>query len=130
MLVINGIKLQKSIASQAQAKCFKRDHFRWLYIAQIHIASQFFNEPGLLFLLWCFEKQVFTADLIDNFIDEARSDLTIGPENSNSTRFSCFANHFPGACFQDRKSTRLNSSHVAISYAVFCLKKKTSLPRR
>src|SRR5215208_7752586 len=28
---------------------------------------------------------------------------------------------------QDRKSTRLNSSHVAISYAVFCLKKKNKL---
>src|SRR5690625_6547233 len=28
----------------------------------------------------------------------------------------------------DRKSTRLNSSHVAISYAVFCLKKKKTLP--
>src|SRR5215475_7000044 len=28
----------------------------------------------------------------------------------------------------DRKSTRLNSSHVKISYAVFCLKKKKSLP--
>src|SRR5690349_24057100 len=27
---------------------------------------------------------------------------------------------------QDRKSTRLNSSHVEISYAVFCLKKKNS----
>src|SRR5699024_12594044 len=27
---------------------------------------------------------------------------------------------------QDRKSTRLNSSHVSISYAVFCLKKKTT----
>src|SRR5690625_5389875 len=27
-------------------------------------------------------------------------------------------------CTADRKSTRLNSSHVAISYAVFCLKKK------
>src|SRR5207244_12098154 len=27
-------------------------------------------------------------------------------------------------CFQDRKSTRLNSSHQIISYAVFCLKKK------
>src|SRR5699024_12538701 len=26
--------------------------------------------------------------------------------------------------WQDRKSTRLNSSHVSISYAVFCLKKK------
>src|SRR5437870_8277936 len=31
-----------------------------------------------------------------------------------------------GARQLDRKSTRLNSSHVAISYAVFCLKKKTS----
>src|SRR5438874_4120259 len=28
---------------------------------------------------------------------------------------------------QDRKSTRLNSSHVEISYAVFCLKKKKRL---
>src|SRR5690554_7194491 len=28
---------------------------------------------------------------------------------------------------QDRKSTRLNSSHVRISYAVFCLKKKTQI---
>src|SRR2546430_8103986 len=27
-------------------------------------------------------------------------------------------------CFSDRKSTRLNSSHSQISYAVFCLKKK------
>src|SRR2546427_6814982 len=30
----------------------------------------------------------------------------------------------------DRKSTRLNSSHSQISYAVFCLKKKTNRPRR
>src|SRR5207253_10580450 len=28
---------------------------------------------------------------------------------------------------RDRKSTRLNSSHVAISYAVFCLKKKKKI---
>src|SRR5690625_5141242 len=32
----------------------------------------------------------------------------------------------PPATPSDRKSTRLNSSHVAISYAVFCLKKKTN----
>src|SRR5207253_8810575 len=31
---------------------------------------------------------------------------------------------------KDRKSTRLNSSHVAISYAVFCLKKKNERPDR
>src|SRR2546426_4744626 len=38
----------------------------------------------------------------------------------------------PGAPGRDRKSTRLNSSHLVISYAVFCLKKKkknTTPPR-
>src|SRR2546422_4148548 len=33
-------------------------------------------------------------------------------------------NTFPGLVHTDRKSTRLNSSHGYISYAVFCLKKK------
>src|SRR5256885_7649683 len=31
------------------------------------------------------------------------------------------------AAFIDRKSTRLNSSHLVISYAVFCLKKKNKI---
>src|SRR3712207_8834249 len=34
-------------------------------------------------------------------------------------------NHLPRRPWRDRKSTRLNSSHANISYAVFCLKKKT-----
>src|SRR5258705_4084440 len=34
------------------------------------------------------------------------------------------------APLSDRKSTRLNSSHLGISYAVFCLKKKKDRPRR
>src|SRR5690606_41592672 len=34
------------------------------------------------------------------------------------------APNIPRGCGGDRKSTRLNSSHVKISYAVFCLKKK------
>src|SRR5688572_31094556 len=37
-----------------------------------------------------------------------------------------WAGHAPGTVFKDRKSTRLNSSHSQISYAVFCLKKKTT----
>src|SRR5256885_3785003 len=37
------------------------------------------------------------------------------------------ASHRPG---RDRKSTRLNSSHLVISYAVFCLKKKEDAIRR
>src|SRR5256885_10440572 len=33
---------------------------------------------------------------------------------------------WPDLYFTDRKSTRLNSSHLVISYAVFCLKKKNN----
>src|SRR5256885_12518311 len=33
-------------------------------------------------------------------------------------------------CTSDRKSTRLNSSHLVISYAVFCLKKKKKRPMK
>src|SRR5256885_10077582 len=36
-------------------------------------------------------------------------------------------NSLLGVLREDRKSTRLNSSHLVISYAVFCLKKKNSL---
>src|SRR5256885_9243291 len=52
------------------------------------------------------------------------------PSPANRTRRSVKDNHRPfGATFlrrssRDRKSTRLNSSHLVISYAVFCLKKK------
>src|SRR5947207_7119035 len=38
------------------------------------------------------------------------------------------ARRAPASLAQDRKSTRLNSSHTVISYAVFCLKKKKSTP--
>src|SRR3989442_10385583 len=47
--------------------------------------------------------------------DRAMDDLTKGGR-LDSTIY--------GIWYQDRKSTRLNSSHVRISYAVFCLKKK------
>src|SRR5207253_4749681 len=43
------------------------------------------------------------------------------PENARADRPADFA--------IDRKSTRLNSSHVAISYAVFCVKKKKDADR-
>src|SRR5215204_4088876 len=39
-------------------------------------------------------------------------------------RRQCFAEPTSVLRRQDRKSTRLNSSHTVISYAVFCLKKK------
>src|SRR5437868_12756940 len=39
-------------------------------------------------------------------------------------------NSMAGNLTGDRKSTRLNSSHVSISYAVFCLKKKSQMNAR
>src|SRR3712207_8516755 len=38
---------------------------------------------------------------------------------------ACATKYTAGVVLLDRKSTRLNSSHANISYAVFCLKKKT-----
>src|SRR6266571_3066581 len=60
----------------------------------------------------------------------------LGPETTqrvNQFPFRGGADHFtlaaPTALPRDRKSTRLNSSHMSISYAVFCLKKKTTRAR-
>src|SRR3712207_6869103 len=50
----------------------------------------------------------------------------VGAEMVRPDTLRRFADAFQGAGFRpkDRKSTRLNSSHANISYAVFCLKKK------
>src|SRR2546430_12318433 len=46
-------------------------------------------------------------------------------ENATASRvLECISNHDAMRVLADRKSTRLNSSHSQISYAVFCLKKK------
>src|SRR5690625_5327980 len=47
-----------------------------------------------------------------------------GNKQFHRTNLSPNSNLFKTAVYLDRKSTRLNSSHVAISYAVFCLQKK------
>src|SRR5439155_17691862 len=50
----------------------------------------------------------------------------LGRPRHQGARGTCFGicQSSRRATSRDRKSTRLNSSHVAISYAVFCLKKK------
>src|SRR5438034_7077412 len=52
-------------------------------------------------------------------------DLVIRTDQPSDYLFAaCGANSDQAVIFRDRKSTRLNSSHTVISYAVFCLKKK------
>src|SRR3712207_9499890 len=50
-------------------------------------------------------------------------DKPMGPD-VDFAKISEMTEGFSGADTRDRKSTRLNSSHANISYAVFCLKKK------
>src|SRR5690554_7287440 len=64
------------------------------------------------------EFNVATIEMIGNYAGETHGD-TDGYHTSNDF-FEARLFH----AFLDRKSTRLNSSHVRISYAVFCLKKK------
>src|SRR5256885_4516345 len=55
-------------------------------------------------------------------------DVPVGDLLRSGGYFSGGANSRPSRVHRDRKSTRLNSSHLVISYAVFCLKKKTDTP--
>src|SRR5204863_8163251 len=56
-----------------------------------------------------------------------RADAHLAPAHAHERadlRLPLRASGQPARVREDRKSTRLNSSHVEISYAVFCLKKK------
>src|SRR5690625_6659668 len=55
---------------------------------------------------------------------ECLADSGLGPGVGGARVVVWFPALEPTLDSGDRKSTRLNSSHVAISYAVFCLKKK------
>src|SRR5438876_3987175 len=70
----------------------------------------FFNYPP--------PPELYTLSLHDALPISTRSGSRPGP------RTSCCAISPTPATSTDRKSTRLNSSHPSISYAVFCLKKK------
>src|SRR5439155_16184358 len=62
-------------------------------------------------------------------VEEERGDVGLGDELDARLRLEHVGGRVElrGDGEGDRKSTRLNSSHVAISYAVFCLKKKTNI---
>src|SRR5437899_10110542 len=62
--------------------------------------------------------------LITKFIDPAAEILYVPAGQVLDTARRQDADSFDAPGARDRKSTRLNSSHLGISYAVFCLKKK------
>src|SRR5262245_63521508 len=61
-------------------------------------------------------------------LEVANSSHTLSAEELKASGVDAAEQHDRNASIdlhEDRKSTRLNSSHLGISYAVFCLKKKT-----
>src|SRR5438067_5425204 len=62
--------------------------------------------------------------LLDDFRNDVPADYLAGFPWHPHRGIETITYVLSGTVEQDRKSTRLNSSHVSISYAVFCLKKK------
>src|SRR5256885_7090277 len=74
--------------------------------------------------------EIYTLSLHDALpICLTRSGATSSGSRFNivSIRLASFSSSSFGPVDRDRKSTRLNSSHLVISYAVFCLKKKKNI---
>src|SRR2546430_16990090 len=82
--------------------------------------------PPFIFFFFFFNDtattEIYTLSLHDAFRSASRGTRVSRARAGSGTR-----NSRPK---QDRKSTRLNSSHSQISYAVFCLKKKNNKSRR
>src|SRR6266540_5654126 len=75
--------------------------------------------PSAMWLFFFFFNDTATTEIYTLSLHDA---LPISPGGSSEPpRPSTSPSTPPG---RDRKSTRLNSSHITISYAVFCLKKK------
>src|SRR5690606_39845938 len=90
-----------------------------LHPLSLHDALPIYHHPFVAGEIWCGDKAIIRCQLYEQSIsglERGRHGNTVRPEHQEHL--------FPDQEAQDRKSTRLNSSHVKISYAVFCLKKQ------
>src|SRR5690242_21962963 len=83
----------------------------------LHFHYFFFNDKAT--------TEIYTLSLHDALPISFSAGTTPGAfEPGSGQSFESMQPLSPGNAALDRKSTRLNSSHMSISYAVFCLKKK------
>src|SRR5690348_6862762 len=84
-------------------------------------------ERTLFFGLQSILKEYLSRPVTAAMIDEAKAFFAAHGEPFNESGWRHIVDAHDGKMplrIRDRKSTRLNSSHPSISYAVFCLKKK------
>src|SRR5215475_14808011 len=79
------------------------------------------------FFFFFFFNDTATTEIYTLSLHDA---LPILPRPAPADRICWQERRPPRPARKDRKSTRLNSSHVKISYAVFCLKKKKKKKKR
>src|SRR5207245_11509096 len=103
-------------------RCFRSICASYVYVSLLCclLSCLFFSTIYLLFFFFLIIRRPPRSTLFP-YTTLFRSPPTPGPA-SGSAPFA--ATETAGRMETDRKSTRLNSSHGSISYAVFCLKKK------
>src|SRR5690606_40745530 len=106
-------------------------------LALLSLSLFFFNDPATtsIYTLSLHDAlPIYTANYCRSAVlithsEEVQCVRDVWPPSRPPRRSVCCSPPVAGTTRKDRKSTRLNSSHVKISYAVFCLKKKKK-PRR
>src|SRR5438309_10382283 len=88
------------------------------YSAFFHFFFFFFNDTAT--------TEIYTLSLHDALPISRRGKAARATADPSGGRWRRAGRRSSG-CRRDRKSTRLNSSHSSISYAVFCLKKKKKI---
>src|SRR5690349_23317408 len=86
--------------------------------------------PPVLFFFFFFFNDTATTEIYTLSLHDALPISDAARSAGRGLVAACRVNRGQGRALRDRKSTRLNSSHVEISYAVFCLKKKKKKKKR
>src|SRR5437773_2256587 len=126
-LLIRCCSIEMSDDAIHRARSVLKNPLDWVRVIETSILH------GVAPLLYCGLNQVMQAGADDRAVPPAVLDELQGLYRASQARnrrvyrvveeiFRAFKEADIEA---DRKSTRLNSSHITISYAVFCLKKKT-----
>src|SRR5208283_5647344 len=97
--------------------------FFFSFFLMLIVALDFLHDTYIFVLFFFFNDTAPTEIYTLSLHDALPIPPSAAPWTCSKRSWAC-RNGWPAR--RDRKSTRLNSSHITISYAVFCLKKKTN----